>query len=103
MSVTYTKTILSLVTAPVVEGYQDCVTGVTWQVSATDGTYFAQQTAATPVGPPTPEFTPFPNLTEAEVWAWIPNPQTPELEAYLAQNIADQADPPLVVLPPPWN
>jgi hypothetical protein len=104
MAVTYTTFVTSLTTAPALDGLTDVVTAVNWQVLATDGTYYAQQSGSDPVGPPDPtDFTAYPDLTEATVLGWIPDPSTPEVQTYLAANINGQANPTSVVLPPPWN
>jgi len=104
MSVTYTTSVTSLVTVPSQDGLTDVVTAVNWQVLATDGTYYAQQSGTDAVGPPNPgDFTAYPNLTQAQVLSWIPDPSTADVQAYLASNIALQANPPVVTLPPPWG
>jgi hypothetical protein len=104
MTVTYTTSVTSMVTAPSLDGLTDVVTAVNWQVLATDGKYYAQQSGTDAVGPPNPgDFTAYPDLTQAQVLAWIPDPSTPEVQAYLADNINGQANPTSVVMPPPWG
>lgn len=56
--------------------------------------------------PDSGSFTPFDQLTQAQVSAWIEQ-QVGEEEmnrkrAYLTANIAEQVAPPPTILPPPW-
>lgn len=103
MSITYTTTVPSMLVAKSVGNYTDVVTAVNWTVVATDGTYYAQQSGSSDVGPVDPnDFTPYADLTEEHVLSWIPDPQTPELKAELDANIATQAAA-IVTMGPPWS
>jgi hypothetical protein len=103
MSVTYMTIVNSMLVAKSLNGYNDVVTSINWQVLATDGTYSAQSSGTTAVGPVDPaDFTPYPDLTEEHVLTWIPDPATTELKATLADNIAAQASA-VVLMSPPWG
>lgn len=107
MSVTNTWVIEQMNCYPTYESQTDVVFTVHWRLNATDGTYNA--TAYGTVGVTyeagTP-FTPYAQLTQAEVVGWVQAALGPEqvasLEAGLATNIADQANPPVVSPPLPW-
>lgn len=105
MTITTTFNILTLNVAPSLDGLSQVVTSVVSQVISTDGTYSAQQTFTDPVGAPNPgDFTAYPNLTSAQVMGWIPNHGADQAVLdYLSANIAEQANPPIVQPPLPWN
>lgn len=104
MAITSTFNILTLNVAPSLDGLTDVVTSVVSQVVSTDGTYYAQQTFTDPVGAPSPgDFTAYPDLTQAQVLTWIPDHGAdPVVLNYLATNIAEQANPPIITPPLPW-
>ena len=104
MAITTTFSIITLNVAPSLDGLTDVVTSVVSQVISTDGTYSAQQTFTNNVGAPNPgDFTAYPDLTELEVMAWIPDyGSDPKVLAYLASNIEAQANPPIITPPLPW-
>ena len=107
MSATNTWVIEQMNCYPTYESQTDVVFTVHWRLNATDGTYNA--TAYGTVGVTyeagTP-FTPYAQLTQDEVVGWVQAALGPEqvasLEAGLATNIADQANPPVVSPPLPW-
>ena len=105
MSITSTFNVVTLNVAPSLDGLTNVVTSVVSQVVSTDGTYFAQQTFTDAVGAPNPgDFTAYPDLTQAEVFTWIPDHGTDQTVLdYLAANIAEQANPPIITPPLPWN
>jgi hypothetical protein len=108
MTITYVDNVNSMTSYPQHEGEQDVVFQVLWTKSGTDGTYNASYSTGTDVvyvaGSP---FTPYDQLTQAQVLGWVYNTVDPayieNMEAMIAQNIADQANPPTVTLPLPWN
>lgn len=105
MAITTTFNIISLEVAPSLDGLTDVVVRVGSQVISTDGTYSAQQTFWDPVGPPNPQdFTLYPDLTSAEVLTWIPDHGADQAVLdYLAANINEQANPPVITPPLPWS
>ncbi len=84
----------------------DVVVVANWSLIATDGTHEANAYGATAMGPVGSEFTPFDQLTEAQVIEWVKEQIGAEgvaaFEAYAAQQIADQINPPIVTPPLPW-
>jgi hypothetical protein len=54
--------------------------------------------------PPTEAFTPYPDLTEAQVlgWCWSNGVDQTAIEANVTQQIADQVNPPVIAPPLPW-
>jgi len=104
MSITSTFNVISLSVAPSLDGLTDVVTSVMSQVVSTDGTFYAQQTFTDAVGAPNPgDFTAYPDLTQAQVLSWIPDHGADfEVQSYLAANIAEQANPPIITPPLPW-
>lgn len=92
---------------PEQDGETDVVFTVHWRLNAVDGEYGA--TAYGTVGvsyAPGQPFTPYADLTEAQVVGWVQAALGPEqvaqMEAALAANIAAQINPPVVSPPLPW-
>ena len=108
MAITYIDNINSMTSYPQYEAQKDVVFQVAWVKSGTDGTYWWSASASCDVvyeaGAP---FTPYEQLTQDQVLAWVyeatPPEQIANMEASIADNIAIQADPPTVTLPLPWN
>jgi hypothetical protein len=106
---TYTLTPTSMVVAANQSGQQNVVINVMWEYTATDGIYIANsgpgntQVTYTSGNP----FTPYANLTEAQVAGWVLGAWTPDQTAsyqkqlsdsIAAQQAAQYATPPL-----PWS
>lgn len=96
---------MSLDCYSMIDGQKDVVFKIVWQLLGADGALYSAIPATTEVpyiaGQP---FTPFNQLTEAEVIAWIDQYTSPEQIAYwelaIAENIEKQRD---IVAPPlPW-
>jgi len=108
MSVTNTWIIEQMNCYPQAEGQTDVVFTVHWRVNATDGTYNATSYGTVGVtyeaGSP---YTPYADLTQAQVVGWVEAALGPEkvasIEANLATNIANQVNPPVVTPPLPWS
>lgn len=103
----YTWVIEKLECYPQRDGHTDVVFTVYWRLNAQDGQYGASCYGSVGVtyeeGQP---FTPYQDLTEAQVVGWTqaalgPN-QVAQIEAALAANIAAQINPPVVSPPLPW-
>ena len=111
MAVSYFWTINPLEAYPTASGETDVVFVAHWQLHATEevsgSTYNAQSIGTQSlVYTSGSAFTPFEELTLAQVQGWVETAMGPEqvasLEAGLAQNIANQINPPVVTLQSPW-
>lgn len=107
MTITNTWVIQQLDAYPEYEGNTDVVFTVHWQLNGTDGEYTGHVYGS--VGVSLDEgstFTPYADLTEAQVIGWVQDAlgeeQVASYEANVAQQIADQIDPPVVTPPLPW-
>jgi hypothetical protein len=92
---------------PEYDGETDVVFTVHWTLTGTDGTYVGSVYGS--VGVSLDEgatFTPYEDLTEVQVVGWVQDAlgaeQVASYEANVAQQIADQIDPPVVTPPLPW-
>lgn len=78
-----------------------------WRAKATDSAgHFAESLGSAKFLAPDPAtFKPFNDLQPEDVlgWVWASGVDKAAVEASLNQQIADQINPPLVILPPPWN
>lgn len=107
MATTYTWYVNQLDAYPEHEGNTDVVFTAHWRLSATDGTYNGSVygTVGLTLDPENP-FTPFADLTEAQVVGWVQDALGEETvaasEANVAQQIAAQINPPVVSPPLPW-
>lgn len=90
------------------EGKQDVVFVCHWRRQATDGThnadiYGSQSVTLEPDAP----FTPYANLTEAQVIGWLEaafgDEQLAAQKAALDKQIEDQINPPVIRPPLPWT
>lgn len=108
MPITNTWTVVQMDCYPEYDNHTDVVFTVHWILSGTDGTYNGSVYGS--VGVTVDEgstFTPYEDLTEAQVIGWVQDAlgeeQVAAYEANVAQQIADQADPPVVTPPLPWS
>ena len=107
MAITNTWTVTAMDCYPEAEGETDVVFTVHWQLGATDGTYNGSVYGTVGVtytaGSP---YTPYADLTQDQVVGWVQaalgEEQVAAYEANVAQQIADQANPPVVTPPLPW-
>jgi len=108
MSITNTWIIEQMDCYPQAEGQTDVVFTVHWRVNATDGTHNATSYGTVGVtyvsGSP---YTPYAQLTQSQVVGWVQAAlgaeQVASIEANLATNIANQANPPVVTPTLPWS
>lgn len=94
---------------PVYQTVVNAVYSMNWRLVADDGAghtasaYGSQRCGPIDVG----NFTPFANLTLAEVQSWLEEQfganRISEIKAQLDQQIANQITPPTASLPPPWG
>ncbi len=107
MTITNTWAVVQMDAYPEEDGETDVVFNVHWTLTGTDGTYNGSVygSVGVTVDPDAP-FTPYADLTEAQVIGWVQaalgEEQVASYEANVAQQIADQIDPPVVTPPLPW-
>ncbi len=108
MTITNTWAVVQMDAYPEYEGEADVVFTVHWTLIGTDETYVGSVYGS--VGVSLDEgatFTPYEDLTEAQVIGWVQDAlgaeQVAAYEANVAQQIADQIDPPVVTPPLPWS
>ena len=107
MSNTYTWVISQLDCYPTQDNKTDVVFTIHWRRQATDGTHnadiYGSQAVTLDAEAP---FTPFADLTEAQVIGWLEDAMGAETlaaqEAALDMQIEDQVNPPVVTPPLPW-
>ena len=107
MSVTYNWTIVQMDAYPEYEGQPDVVFTVHWTLSGHDAVYAGGVYGSVAVAvAPGAALTPYDKLTEEQVVGWVKDAlgekQVADYEANVAQQIADQANPPVVTPPLPW-
>jgi hypothetical protein len=109
MSITNTWNVVRLDAYPEYEGQDDVVATAHWTLTGDDGVghtghVYGTQGVSLVI---TDGFTPFADLTEAEVLGWVHEAmgvaRVAELVANVAQQIADQINPPVVSPPLPWE
>ena len=108
MAVTYTWNINAMDCYPQHDGETDVVFTVHWTLSGTDGTYSGSVYGTVGVTyDASAPFTPYADLTQNQVVAWVEAAlgaeQVASLEANIATQIANQANPPVVTPPLPWS
>ena len=104
----YSWVISQLEAYPQHEGHNDVVFTVHWRRQATDGTHFADVYGSQSVTlNPDEPFTPYANLTEAEVIGWLETAfgaeQLASQIAALDKQIEDLINPPILRKPNPWS
>lgn len=107
MSITYDWIFNPLVVKPQEGSLDDVVIVVNWRRTAVDGAYSSSCYGQITLGPPNPQdYTRFEDLTKDQVAGWVVDSLTQELvgqyDQSLAVDIANQKNPPVVSLPPPW-
>ena len=91
---------------PVEGSLTDVVVTAAWRCNGTDGTYSGSVYATVSFTPPDPsKFIQYQDLTQAEVlnWVWTSGVDKNAAEAAVAQQIATQKNPPIVIMPNPWG
>ena len=107
MAITNTWGVAQMDAYPEYEGEPDVVFTVHWTLNGTDGTYIGSVYGSVGVSVSTSgAFTPYADLTEAQVVSWVQDAlgdeQVAAYEANVAQQIADQINPPVVTPQLPW-
>ena len=87
------------------ESLSDVVITANWSCRGSDGAFSAALTGCVSFAPPSGDFTPYDQLTEAQVlgWCWDNGVDKATIEASVEQQIVEQADAPVVSLPLPWS
>jgi hypothetical protein len=88
-----------------VEGtYSDVVITADWRCNGTDETYSGTCYGSCSFAPPSGEFTPYEDLTEAQVlnWCYANGVDQSAIEANVALQIENQINPPIIAPPLPW-
>jgi len=93
-----------LLVKPTEGSLTDVVITADWRCNGTDGTYSGTCYGSASFAPPTENFTPYPDLTEQQVleWCFANGVDQAAIEANVSLQIANQINPPVVVLPLPW-
>ena len=93
-----------LLTKPVEGSLTDVVITADWRCNGTQDSYTGTCYGSCSFAPPTEGFTPYPDLTQEQVlgWCYQNGVDKTAIEANVTQQINDQINPPVVVLPLPW-
>lgn len=108
MSITKTWAVTQMDAYPEYEGNADVVFTVHWTLNATDGEHAASVYGSAGLTlDPEAIYVPYADLTEAQVIGWVKDALGEEAvtgyEANVAQQIADQINPPVVTPQLPWS
>ena len=108
MATTYTWSVVQMDAYPELDGQQDVVFTVHWTLSGEEAGFSGGVYGS--VGVTLDEgatFTPYADLTEAQVIGWVQAAlgaeQVAAYEANVSQQINDQVAPPVVTPPLPWG
>ena len=102
---TITWTVTAMDCYPQENSETDVVFTVHWTCAGTDGTYSASVYSTCSVPTPEGAFTPYADLTQAQVlgWIWANGVDQAVTEAAVEQQIQNQINPPVVTPPLPWS
>ena len=109
MSITNTWNIVAMDCIPSVDSMTDYVVVAHWTLTGDDGADHSASvygTVSFEVNPDKPDYTPYADLTLAEVVGWVQasmgEEQVAAYEANVAQQIENQINPPTIQPPLPW-
>jgi hypothetical protein len=93
-----------LLVKPTEGSLTDVVITADWRCNGTQDNYSGTCYGSCSFAPPSDEFTPYDQLTEAQVlnWCYANGVDKTAIEANVSQQIENQIDPPVVTLPLPW-
>lgn len=109
MTISYVWKIPQMDTKPQEGNLMDVVVTVHWirNAVAIDGGKEYKATSYGTMACQTPsetDFTAYPDLTFDQVCGWLDaGLDVPAIDAYLLQNIENQINPPVIILPNPWD
>jgi hypothetical protein len=91
------------------DGFTNVVVSVDWEITGqtivNDKQYVSAYAGTVGMALPGEEFTPYQDLTQEQVldWVWARGINKAEAEAYIAGQLQQQINPPVIVLPNPWE
>jgi len=93
-----------LLVKPTEGSLTDVVITADWRCNGSQDSYTGTCYGSCSFAPPTEGFTPYNDLTEQQVldWCYANGVDKAAIEANVTQQINDQINPPVVVLPLPW-
>jgi len=93
-----------LLVKPTEGSLTDVVITADWRCNGTQDQYSGTCYGSASFAPPSGEFTPYPDLTQAQVlgWCYSNGVDQAAIEANVTQQIENQINPPVVTLPLPW-
>ena len=93
-----------LLCKPIEGSLTDVVITADWRCNGTDETYSGTCYGSCSFAPPSGSFTPYDELTEAQVlqWCYENGVDKTAIEANVTLQIENQINPPVVTLPLPW-
>ena len=93
-----------LLVKPTEGSYTDVVITADWRCNGSQDSYSGTCYGSCSFAPPSGSFTPYNELTEQQVldWCFANGVDKSAIEANVTQQINDQINPPVVVLPLPW-
>ena len=93
-----------LLVKPIEGSLTDVVITADWRCNGTQDQYSGTCYGSCSFAPPSGSFTPYDQLTEAQVlnWCYENGVDKTAIEANVTQQINDQINPPVVTLPLPW-
>jgi len=108
MAITNTWAVVAMDAYPEYEGNADVVFTVHWTLNATDGEHAGGVYGSVGLTlDPEATYVPYANLTEAQVIGWVKDAlgeeQVAAYEANVAEQIANQINPPVVSPALPWG
>jgi hypothetical protein len=94
-----------LLVKPTEGTHTDVVITADWRCNGSQDQYSGTCYGSTSFAPPSGKFTPYEDLTEAQVlsWCFANGVDQAAIEANVTQQINDQINPPIIALPLPWN
>ena len=104
MNISIVWIIERLLVKPTEGSLTDVVITADWRCNGTDGTYSGTCYGSSSFAPPTENFTPYDQLTEAQVlgWCYANGVDQSAIEANVTQQIENQINPPVIAPPLPW-
>jgi hypothetical protein len=105
MSTTYNWVVNQLDTIPSIDGLTDVVSVIHWNRIATqDEIVVSSYGTMNCTTPSETDFTAYPDLTQAQVEGWLDaGLDVPTIDTNLDKQIENIINPPLIVLPLPWQ